>query len=898
MSAADLVEEARALGAVDTRRSQDLARRALRAAVRERDPESRSQAQRLLGLAAAHQGSPEALRHLRAAARTARSCGASLLEGEARLTLATVLAHTGHPAAAVHEVDAAAALVPDRARVASQRGLVLHLLGRHDEAVRALSEAVNLLRVRQDVTALQTALINRGAAHLSRADAGAAAADLAEVLQRASGLGHSVDAALARTNLAFARTLEGDVPAALAEFAAAEADLRRTGTGVAAPMSMRAELLVSVRLLQEAREAAEAALADFREQGNRVGAADTDLLLAQIHTRAGDRTAGLGYARRARRAFRAQGRTALAALATVWVAACGGRVRRADIVAAADAALASGWRAAEIDARLLAHRLAVAAGGGARDQLALAARWRSRPGPSGVRARAWYAQAVLQCTLGRPGQAQRAALKGLDVLDEHRAALPATDLRAHAAEHRTELVEIGLVLALEARRARDVLRWAEMGRATHLLQAPVRPPDDDTLAERSAALRLVVRQMYDGRSEGMPAAEMEGLRGRQVRLEREIRDLARERGGRHFDPVGRPADVGDLATALGDRALVEYLSVRGELFVVSLVDGRCRLHPLGPLAPVVDLLDRVPFAVQRMVRATARPRGAGAAVTLLDDAGRRLERALLAPLREAAGRDLVVVPTGPLQALPWSVLPGLAGRPVTVAPSATVWLAAARRDTRPGHVVVAAGPRLPGAPGEARTVARIHGAQPLVDPDARVESVCRALPGAALAHLATHGRLSAENPLFSHLLLSDGPLAVYDLERLDGLPHTVVLAACDSGRHVAPAGDELLGLSAAFLARGTAQVVASVVPVPDAETAELMTVLHEQLAAGRPPAVALAEAQTRLRAGGPVAAATAAGFVCIGAGFAPVPLSPVAATAPGRQPVADARGLLSTRSDA
>jgi CHAT domain-containing protein len=106
---------------------------------------------------------------------------------------------------------------------------------------------------------------------------------------------------------------------------------------------------------------------------------------------------------------------------------------------------------------------------------------------------------------------------------------------------------------------------------------------------------------------------------------------------------------------------------------------------------------------------------------------------------------------------------------------------------------------------------------------------------------------------------------IYDLERLDRVPQTVVLASCDSGRNVVAAGDELLGLSATFISLGAVQVVASVLPVLDAQTAPLMTALHRRMAAGEPAAEALAAAQ-RESADDERVMAMASGFVCIGAG--------------------------------
>ncbi|WP_344387537.1 CHAT domain-containing protein, partial [Asanoa iriomotensis] len=258
-----------------------------------------------------------------------------------------------------------------------------------------------------------------------------------------------------------------------------------------------------------------------------------------------------------------------------------------------------------------------------------------------------------------------------------------------------------------------------------------------------------------------------------------------------------------------------------------------------------------------------------AAAAQLDAAARALDAALLGG---AGDEPLVVSPTGALHSVPWSILPSCAGRPVTVSPSATLWCAAAGPPATV-DVAVVAGPRLVGARAEAQRVAAIHGVAPLLD--APVERVLAVLGTVGVLHLAAHGRLSTDNPLFSDLLLADGPLLVHDLERLDRTPHTVSLAACDSGRAAVYAGDELLGLSATLATRGTAQLVAPVLPVPDLATEPVMVAYHERLAAGAPPAVALAATQHALRDADPPTRAAAAGFNCFGHGFtAPFPGGP------------------------
>jgi len=247
-----------------------------------------------------------------------------------------------------------------------------------------------------------------------------------------------------------------------------------------------------------------------------------------------------------------------------------------------------------------------------------------------------------------------------------------------------------------------------------------------------------------------------------------------------------------------------------------VADGRIRLRQLGQLARVQRLVDSVPFALRRLARPYAAPDSRSASLALLRHAAAGLDNLLLRDLAEDVGdRPLVLVPTGLLQSLPWSILPSLAGRLVTVSPSASLWYVANRRPRARPSRWSSPGTARP-ARSEAEKMAAIYHATPLIGAAATVDTVTAVLNGAGLAHLAAHGQVRAHNPLFSSLRLADGPLTVYDLERLERVPRMVVLAACDSGRTVVCAGDELLGISATLLSHGAQQVVASVVPVPDA----------------------------------------------------------------------------------
>jgi CHAT domain-containing protein len=309
------------------------------------------------------------------------------------------------------------------------------------------------------------------------------------------------------------------------------------------------------------------------------------------------------------------------------------------------------------------------------------------------------------------------------------------------------------------------------------------------------------------------------------------------------------------------------------LHAVCQVDGRLTLRTLGTATEVEDLQQKLRFGLRRMAHPGHRATHGTSPADLVQTTARALDDMLLRPFPEIGDRSLVVVPTGVLHSMPWPVLPSVVGRPLTVSPSASLWRTAQARRPAEGHVVVAAGPDLPHADAEAKRVAEIYHVTPLTGPAATASEVLTSLDSAAVAHLAAHGRVRADNALFGSLRLADGPLMIYDLERLDQAPHTVIVAACDAGRPIVPAGDELLGLTATLLSQGTVQLIASSVPVLDAETAPLMVGLHELLAAGRPAADALAAAQERFAAAGPQQRATAASYLCFGAGFVAPPVA-------------------------
>jgi hypothetical protein len=528
---------------------------------------------------------------------------------------------------------------------------------------------------------------------------------------------------------------------------------------------------------------------------------------------------------------------------------------------AADRMERAGWPDSALQARLeagvRAQRLRRAAV--ARQHLELVSRAR-RGGPVWHRHLGRHAEALLREGAGDRTGALRAVARGPDVAEDHRATLGATDLRVGASHRVAGPAAVGLRLAVEGGRPATILRWAERTRAVALLRPPARPSDDEEAMVALAELRTAVRLRREAAAAGSPDPN---LVRRQTALEERIREIVRRRGG---DGVSaHPAlDPGSLLAALGDRALVEYAVDDGRLLAVVAAGGRLRVRQLGDAETVAREMYHLFFALRRM----ATP-GTGLALrSRLDTAAARIDADVLAPLAADIGdRDLVVVPTEPLHALPWSVLPSCRGRAVSVAPSASLWQAA---DSRPapaaGRTVLAAGPGLVHAELEVKELAELHpGATVFTGEQARVSDVLTAMAGAQLVHLAAHGRFRADNPQFSALELADGPLTGHDVERLPQAPVCAVLSSCETGTTAVLAGGELLGLAASLLSIGVRTVVAPLLQVPDSETAPLMVELHRGLRAGRPVSASLAAAVQRAVAGSDADAATGAAFICVGA---------------------------------
>jgi hypothetical protein len=431
--------------------------------------------------------------------------------------------------------------------------------------------------------------------------------------------------------------------------------------------------------------------------------------------------------------------------------------------------------------------------------------------------------------------------------------LGSTELRALATEHARALSDLALRHAV---RASDptLLEWAERTRATTLLAPSVLGQRESSLAGQLAALRVVASRLDEARAAGLPTTWLERERHRH---ETAIRAEQHHRKAGGADAT-RQLDVDELIDTVGEAALLELVDVDGSLYLVVVHKGTVERHEIGPLHDALQLIGYAQFQLRRV--------GRGAKVDLAD-VGARFERAVLGDVvRQLADAPVVLVPPSRMHASPWGLAPSLLRRPFSVAPSAGMWLRA-QRIARPAEerIVLVAGPGLTSEGAEIRAVAARRPDATMLDGDqAQTERVIESIDGASLVHIAAHGKLRTDNPMFSELRLADGPLTVYDFERLRRAPHRLVLSACDSGGAATVGTDELLGLATTVLGLGSAGVVASITVVDDAATVPVMENLHTSLEAGAGIAEAMLASREQAL-GSDIERATAASFLGLGA---------------------------------
>ena len=553
-----------------------------------------------------------------------------------------------------------------RGLVWAQLGLMRMRTGDGEEAVTAFEQALSLLPPGRH-TDIGLVFLNRGNVHLQRGDASAAVADFVTARDELDQAGLHVQRAKAEHNLGYARLLAGDLVDALQMIdEAAEVLAPQSATFRATIEQDRAEILTAAGRPREAARALATAATAYGTRRLRTSQAECELTLAWTLLR-DDPAKARVVARRAARRFRGQASPAreLRADAAALVAeiAAGGRARSLLVrVDRLEAALrANGLQRDATVLQLQGARVSVLRGDlqGARGRLDAVRIDLSSPVTTRLLWR--EVRAELARARGDARHARDHVRAGLADLHAWQASFGSLDLQSTLVGHGRDLAAQGLVLALEHGDPAMVYEWSERARTLVERVSPVRPPTDEQVAADLTELRVL---QAGGPGPGTPDSErMDELRDR-VRQRRWYAEGAGE--------VTEPAELDQLVSALkeDDAALVAHVVVRDRVTALVCAPDGSSVVDLGPLGVLRDRLD----GLTADLTMAAGHRDDPLAVPLRAALHARLASVaeqLVAPVVDLLGeRRLVLTPSGALAGTPWSLLPGLVGRPLTIPPSA------------------------------------------------------------------------------------------------------------------------------------------------------------------------------------------------------------------------------------
>ncbi len=455
-----------------------------------------------------------------------------------------------------------------------------------------------------------------------------------------------------------------------------------------------------------------------------------------------------------------------------------------------------------------------------------------------------------------------------------------------------------VTLLLAQARPAEAFAYAERAKSRALLDllaqgVEAKPagadPNTSSLTHALATTRDNLNRLYLAAETGesrnhVPGSVVEAER-RVVELTRDLERLTPTTG---LLERSRAPDADEVCAGLPDETVLLEYGAHGDTlsaFVLTRcgIDAGVRAHTLGSLTEVQNELNRLNFFLTRVAqgRRYLEVYGETGLRARTDKHLGALYDLLIRPLgplhpehahsgtkygTEPTDRpiDLIIVPHGPLLAVPFAALFDgsrylIDHARLSVAPSAAVYLHCRSVPQHRAELFLALGvpaETIPAVQGEIRAVAAIaeaadNPAETVLGEEATLAAFFARAPHAGVLHLATHGVYRPDNPVFSGLRLFDGWLTARDLYTLELRATLVVLSACESALGSQGVGDEQFGLARGFLYAGAPALVASLWPVKDEQTTLLIRALYTRLYRGENVRAALRAAQLELRAAHP-----------------------------------------------
>jgi CHAT domain-containing protein len=400
---------------------------------------------------------------------------------------------------------------------------------------------------------------------------------------------------------------------------------------------------------------------------------------------------------------------------------------------------------------------------------------------------------------------------------------------------------------------REAFGYVQQGKSRSLTERlrserlSVPPAASEEIARLRRDLNACYRQIEAASAQAKPqvAALREAVRDREQQL------LRLTNAPRQASPVSIPPPFDDAVELLtfdeiqahipANATLVEYFRVGEEIQAWVLTRDRLQQMPVAAFSRTRDLMRFLQF---QMAKFQLGPqyvaRFAAALQEAVESHLQELYQELIEPIRPwLRGEHLIFAPYGLLHHLPFHALMDTRRRHLiddfttSYTPSASVFALCAARLPSPMHDALVFGSPDRAAPRieeEARAVAAtLPGARLLLGDEASLQAFRQQAPSCRFLHIAAHGWMRRDNPIFSSIRLGDADLQLFDFQSMSIQADLVTLSGCSTGANVLAGADELLGLTRGVLAAGARTLLASLWDVQDQSTSAFMKVFYRCL---------------------------------------------------------------------
>lgn len=480
----------------------------------------------------------------------------------------------------------------------------------------------------------------------------------------------------------------------------------------------------------------------------------------------------------------------------------------------------------------------------------------------------------------------------INLIEEIRRLALVEELKAAVVQKRFDAYQAMILLLARLKRTEEAFQYLERARARNLLDllgnSKIKSPQPQyrELIDRERALQAKISTLTTqlseegGRARGDIRGPEEVYRDALQQAQREYQQLQVDLKLRN--PEYAAMTQTEPLAASGIQALLDAETVLLEYFLTAdstfiFVITREGVHLMTVPQGMESLRGKIILFRGTAVRRVSRE---SLAETPWISPLQGLYRILVEPLQQGGylegKKHLIIVPQGLLHYLPFPALivnrDPANGRPhflaedysISYTPSASMlpFFREKNHGKRDNLLLLAPRPdALPMSETEIREISAQFGsgAAARFGAEASESLVKQQGINYDLLHFATTAHFNKINPMFSRVDMAgsggdDGNLEVYEVFNLNLKANMVVLSACQTAlgsgySQVIPRGDDLVGLSQAFLYAGSASVVASLWEISDPSTARFMARFYENLRDQKNKAAALAQTQREMISG-------------------------------------------------